>query len=239
MYELTYQYGSSTETGHFHGPTHLPARFVHGNRAFSCTNSLTSPVRPREPGFFMDEPSQVGRILRTCDVSCVHLRREMATQRLAVSQVGRFLRTCDVPCFYLRREMVTQCLQCRRSGGKVSQVCVFSFTCDGKWPPSACSVAGRPNFADLRRSVRSPATHRVFGGQNRAFLHMVRRGVGCRGDFVPLRFTPAPPTVSCVPAGARTCIQRAPPPTLVRGCTSSPAPHTPSLPRNIFVIRLL
>ena len=50
----------------------------------------------------------------------------------------------------------------------------------------------------------------------------------CRGDSVPLRSTPAPPTVSCVPAGAGTCLRRAPPPTLVRGCTSPPAPHSPN-----------
>ena len=38
-------------------------------------------------------------------------------------------------------------------------------------------------------------------------------------DSVPLRSTPAPPIVSCVPAKAGTCIQRAPPPARVRGWT--------------------
>ncbi len=40
------------------------------------------------------------------------------------------------------------------------------------------------------------------------------------GDSTSLRCVPAPPIVSCVPATAGTCIQRAPPPALVRGCTS-------------------
>ena len=41
-----------------------------------------------------------------------------------------------------------------------------------------------------------------------------------QGDSTSLRSVPAPPIVSFVPAVAGTCIQRAPPPTLVRGCTS-------------------
>ena len=53
---------------------------------------------------------------------------------------------------------------------------------------------------------------------------VTRAGAGVRetlpGDATSLRCVPAPPIVSCVPATAETCIQRAPPPALVRGCTS-------------------
>ncbi len=51
MDDLTYQPGSSTEMGHFYGPTCFPDRFVHGNGAFSWTNLLPGPVRPRKSAF--------------------------------------------------------------------------------------------------------------------------------------------------------------------------------------------
>ncbi len=48
--------------------------------------------------------------------------------------------------------------KCRRSADFCGPATFRAFTCDGKWALSACSVAGRPIFADLRRSVPSPAT---------------------------------------------------------------------------------
>ena len=59
------------------------------------------------------------------------------------------------------------------------------------------------------------------------------REIGCQGDSIPLRFIPAPPTVHCVlfiglRPQKRTRIRRAPPPALVRGCTSPLAPYLPS-----------
>ena len=53
-------------------------------------------------------------------------------------------------------------------------------------------------------------------------------GMGCPGDSVPLRSTPAPPNVSCVPLRG-TCIRRAPPPIFVRGWTNPRTPHTQTL----------
>ena len=53
-------------------------------------------------------------------------------------------------------------------------------------------------------------------------------GMGCPGDSVPLRSTPAPPNVSCVPLRG-TCIRRAPPPIFVRGWTNPRTPHTQTI----------
>ena len=44
-----------------------------------------------------------------------------------------------------------------------------------------------------------------------------------QGDSTSLRSVPAPPIVSCVPATAGTCIQRAPPPTQVESTSDSEA----------------
>ncbi len=91
----------------------------------------------------------------------------------AVSQVGRILRTSDVPCFYLRREMATQSPAVSQVGCQLSQVrgqsvagLRFSVHLRRSVPspatenghPVSCSVAGRAIFADLRRSGLSPAT---------------------------------------------------------------------------------
>ena len=68
-------------------------------------------------------------------------------------------------------------------------------------------------------------------------------GMGCPGDSVPLRSTPAPPNVSCVPLRG-TCIRRAPPPIFGRGWTTPRTPHTRTLSvrrhlRNLVDLQIL
>ena len=53
---------------------------------------------------------------------------------------------------------VTKILWCRRSTLKVSQVGVFSLTCDTFFVLWPICVAGRPKNGDLRRFVSGPAT---------------------------------------------------------------------------------
>ena len=104
---------------------------------------------------------------------------------------------------------------------EVSQVRKNWPTCNVRTHRSTLSVAGQRKNADLQRS------NKVICG----------REIGCQGDSVlsclGISFTPAPPTVHCVlfiglRPQKRTRIRRAPPPALVRGCTSPLAPYLPS-----------
>ena len=56
------------------------------------------------------------------------------------------------------QSVASQNTECRRSGDRVSQVCVFGVTCDANGPQGQKSVAGPANFADLRQEGLGPAT---------------------------------------------------------------------------------
>ncbi len=87
---------------------------------------------------------------------------------------------------HLRREMATQCLQRRRSAEFCGPATFRAFTCDGKRPLSACSVAGLG--AKCRRSAffRSPAT----GNGHPAPCSVAGQGAKCRRSA----FFPSPAT---------------------------------------------
>ena len=106
---------------------------------------------------------------------------------------------------------------------EVSQVRKNWPTCNVRTHRSTITVAGQRKNADLQCS------NKVICG----------REIGCQGDSIPLRFISAPPTVHCVlfiglRPQKRTRIRRAPPPALVRGCTSPLAPYLPPAYPNDF-----
>ncbi len=156
-----------------------PATF----RAFTCDGKWPcSALRCRRSG---GKVSQVGRILRTCDVPCVHLRRKTATQCPAVSQVTP-------------QTVAGHPANCRRS-------VFFRSPATGNGHPVPCSVAGRPvhcrrfggNLSQVGRILRTcdvPCTNlqntTCSMGKLQRFYIWVRMGVGCRGDSGPLHSGP-------------------------------------------------